>query len=339
MNLSAFAVCIPLLLVLTFVLGGCSASLSLKSITVTPAAGVQTLSAKGQTGQFKATGNFGQTTQDITNAVIWSSSDSSVATVSASGVVTAVNSGRAIITASTTGVPTDLTATSDVKVVIGSTTTPPSDTPVLTSISILPDTGRTSTPGETVQFIAVGKFTGSSSTKDLTNLVTWSSSNVRVATINPAGLATTVADGSTTIIAKAVAANGDAIIGTATFTSGATSSDPVTLPTLTVYRVGNNALAGTVTASYTGPAGTTITPINCGLTSPNAQCTGHFPVGAVVTLTTPNQGATPVFGGWSSNCSTPVLPPVGEGVYSCQITMAGPAAGATVNLTVGAIFD
>src|SRR6202034_113654 len=105
----------------------------------------------------------------------------------------------------------------------------------------------------------------------------------------------------------------------------------VTLPTLTVYKVGATASSATVTASYTLPGGTsTVTGINCSAGASDALCTGSFPVGVTVTLTTPNNGSSPTFGGWSSNCA-----PVSGNPYACTITLAVPPGqtGAIGNVT------
>ena len=69
----------------------------------------------------------------------------------------------------------------------------------LNSISISPD--NPSTPaGTTVQFKATG-YLNDQTSEDITTEVTWSSSNTSVATINSSGLATAIAQGTTTITA------------------------------------------------------------------------------------------------------------------------------------------
>ncbi len=71
---------------------------ALNSITVTPA---NSTVAVGGTQQFTANGLFTDgSTQNITNQVTWSSSNSSVATISSSGVLSALTSGSSVITAS-----------------------------------------------------------------------------------------------------------------------------------------------------------------------------------------------------------------------------------------------
>jgi uncharacterized protein YjdB len=69
----------------------------LVSIAVSaPAAGIPA----GATLQFTATGTYSNgSTRDLTSAVIWSSSDSSIATISPEGLATGVNPGSAVIEA------------------------------------------------------------------------------------------------------------------------------------------------------------------------------------------------------------------------------------------------
>src|SRR4051812_7674149 len=80
---------------------GCSNPSGLDSIQISPA--TQGL-AVGQTAQFSATGTYGNakhlSTQNVTTGVTWTSSAPSVATVSASGLTTAVGAGTTTITAS-----------------------------------------------------------------------------------------------------------------------------------------------------------------------------------------------------------------------------------------------
>src|SRR5450631_2790128 len=81
---------------------GCTSS-QVDSITVTPA--TQSLAA-GKTIQLTAmalVGHAGHPSQNVTNSVSWSSSDTSVATISSTGVATGLSSGSTTITASTSG--------------------------------------------------------------------------------------------------------------------------------------------------------------------------------------------------------------------------------------------
>ena len=81
----------------------------------------------------------------------------------------------------------------------GSGYNPGGGSPSLQSITVTP--GNTSViAGRTQQFSAVGNYSDGSN-KDVTSLATWTSSDVTVATVNGAGLATTLKEGSVTITA------------------------------------------------------------------------------------------------------------------------------------------
>lgn len=115
--------------------------------------------------------------------VTWTSSNTAVATVNASGLVTAVTAGTTTITVKT--VDGNKTATSAITVAA---------IPV-SSVAVSPTTASLYA-GNTQQFSAT------ISPANATNKnVTWSSSNTAVATVNSSGLVTAVAAGSATITA------------------------------------------------------------------------------------------------------------------------------------------
>src|SRR5439155_2357122 len=143
---------------------------------------------------FAATGIYSDlTTQDLTGPVTWSSSDPLVATISDAagslGLGTSVAPGHTTIAASLGGISgnTSLTVTAASLVSI-------EVTPASPSIAL----------GTAQAFTATGTYSDST-TQDLTDRVTWSSSNPLVATIGNAlgllGLGTSVAAGQTTIAA------------------------------------------------------------------------------------------------------------------------------------------
>ncbi|MGD0932599.1 MAG: Ig-like domain-containing protein [Candidatus Korobacteraceae bacterium] len=140
----------------------------------------------GSTTQFTATGTTAVgNTIDVTPGVSWSSSKPAVATVNSAGLLTGVSAGISIINASYQEGSTQTIAT------ITSAT--------LTSIAIAPLSATLSVAG-TQQYTCTGTYSDGTQ-QDLTGVVTWSSSNVGVATISGTGLATGVASGSTTIMA------------------------------------------------------------------------------------------------------------------------------------------
>jgi trimeric autotransporter adhesin len=156
--------------------------------------------------QYRAKGTFVDgSTQDLTTNATWASSPSSVATISNAtlrqGLATGVAPGTASITAvfaSKTGTATLSVTTATIQSITVTTTTP------------------TVAHGATAQFIATGHFSDTS-TVDLTNQVTWSSSNVTVATINSVGQANAASPG-TTMITATFNQNGTQVSGTATLT-------------------------------------------------------------------------------------------------------------------------
>ncbi len=158
---------------------------TLTSIAVTPPN--PTVNA-GVTQQFTATGTYSDgSTQDVTATATWTSSATAAATINAAGLATTVAQGSTTITATLSGVS-------------GSTTlTVPTPSPTLTSVTVTPANPSVNT-GATQQFTATGTYSDGS-TGNVTATVTWTSSAPAVATINAAGLATAVAQGSSTITA------------------------------------------------------------------------------------------------------------------------------------------
>jgi len=147
--------------------------------------------------QFRSIGTFGDgSTQDLTQSASWTSSPASVATVGNSGgtngLATGLTPGTATITALFAG-----------QVGTGTLTV---TNATLNSITITP--ANPSIPlGTSQRFTATGNFSDGS-TQNLTGQVTWTSSNVNVATISASGLANSVSTGTTTITASMSGVNG-----------------------------------------------------------------------------------------------------------------------------------
>lgn len=146
---------------------------------------------KGISEQFIATGVYSDgTRQNLTASATWSSSNPAAATISNSGVATAVGAGTTKITA-TAGIASSsytLTVT----------------TAALNYISITPP-APTVGVGQTRQFTATGTFSDSS-TLDITSNVSWSSNNISIANVNstapaPMGLASGLTPGTVIITA------------------------------------------------------------------------------------------------------------------------------------------
>jgi hypothetical protein len=138
--------------------------------------------------QYTAIGDFsGSFTRDITGEVSWVIENNTVAEVSnaagSEGLVTALSPGETSITANYE----DLSGSGSVVVTDA----------VLTGIEIMPQDAELQV-GITQQFEAAGTFSDNS-VQDITILTAWESSDMNVAAIDNAGLATTLASGSTTI--------------------------------------------------------------------------------------------------------------------------------------------
>jgi hypothetical protein len=164
-----------------------------QAIVITPA---NPYMAVGTAHQLTATAQFPSTTttQDVTSFVTWTTSSAGVATVGDTaglkGHLISVASGTANITASI--------ATGPTSTISGTTMLTVTSTPLVT-ITVAPPNPSIA-PGAPQQFNATGAFQDSS-TQDLTQSVTWSSSNTGVATVDNTGLATAVATGTTTLTA------------------------------------------------------------------------------------------------------------------------------------------
>lgn len=218
---------------LVLIVAGCTNPLVI-SLAVSPT--TQTLPV-GQTAQFTATGTYGHganhptSTQDETNLVTWSSSSPSVATISATGLATAVAPGTTTITASINGFTGLVRATSTLTVTgsgVGTGTTPTSD---VTSITVIPGSQSVAAPGGVATFIPIGtESTGT--TINLTGEVAWASSSSQIATIDSTGTATAVSQGSTTITAVYTNADKTVATGTASFQVLASASEKVTALTI-----------------------------------------------------------------------------------------------------------
>jgi trimeric autotransporter adhesin len=174
--------------------GGDNSSQSeLVSIAVSP---ISPSIAVGATQQFTATGTFtGGGTQNLTSSVTWSSSATGVATIDSAGLATGVSPGSATILASS-------------KPFGGETTLSVEVTRVLVSIVVSPQEASMAT-GATLQFAATGTY-NDGTVGNVTNSVTWTSSETNIATISTGGLATGVSSGGTTITAASGSISGTA---------------------------------------------------------------------------------------------------------------------------------
>lgn len=180
-------------------------------------------------GQFQDSSNQNITEQNITPSVTWRSSNVSVATVSdtpgSAGLVNAIAPGTTTITTTLMGVSGSFTLT----------VTPAT----LVSIDVGFGTGAPIAAGTKQQFMALGSFSDNSN-QNIASSVTWSSSNVSVATVSntlgSTGLVNAIAPGSTTITATLMGVSGSFTLTVVAATNpqgGGSTTSTTTTTTLT----------------------------------------------------------------------------------------------------------
>jgi Big-like domain-containing protein len=118
----------------------------------------------GSTQQMTATGTYNDgSTKTLTSGVVWTSSDPTVATVTAGGLVTGVAAGTATITAQSG----TITGTAAITVALTN----------VTGLTITPTTANVKTNGGTVTFKAFATISGSSTPIDVSAQANWSITN------------------------------------------------------------------------------------------------------------------------------------------------------------------
>jgi len=239
---------------------GCG-SAQVDSLEVTPSAITMAI---GTTAQLTATGVYSHgtspsSTQNLTDQVTWTTASADVATVSATGMVTATGPGVIQITASIKGYTGLLSASATITVSSSGTTSPTSND--ITKLTIIPGSQTVAAPGDTATYTVVGT-TAAGASVNANGLVVWSSSSTGIATVNAStGVVTAVGPGTATITAEYTNADQTVATGTATFTvtgGGASSTDIASVTIIpgaqTVAEPGNTAaysVIGTNTAGQT----------------------------------------------------------------------------------------
>ncbi len=161
---------------------------STMSFTVTPATLISIAFspasptvAAGTSAQVTVTGTYSDgTTQDLTSAARYTSSNPAVATVNASGLITGISQGMDTVTVSAGG------QTSTFTVSVSSA--------VLTSLAVTPTSPADMPKGTTQQFTAIGTYSDGT-TQNLSTLVAWTTSSTATAIIDHNGLATAPVSG------------------------------------------------------------------------------------------------------------------------------------------------
>jgi trimeric autotransporter adhesin len=186
---------------------------SLVSLRVSP--GVASV-IPGASQQFTATGQFSDgSSQVLTTSLTWLTSDTSVASISNTGLANALVAGVVTITAQSGTI--NGTATLNVTGAAAN----------LLSITVAP--AASSIPVDAAQqFSATGSYADGSSS-DLTALVTWKSSSTAVATVDINGIVTGVTSGTTTVSASISGITGSTTLTVNAPTISSISITPVDL--------------------------------------------------------------------------------------------------------------
>jgi hypothetical protein len=214
------------------------------SIAIIP--GSQSVPVPGDTAQFVAIGTTGSgLTENITSLVSWRSSSAQIATITPSGLATAVGQGTTTITAIFTNVDTSVTTATASFAVVGGAAEQ------VTSLTVYPGIQSATALAQQTQFFVLGTEANGLQ-YDVTNQVTWKSSNAAVATIGTGGngtpgLATAVGAGGATFTAIFTNKDGSEVVGSASYT--------VTLGAAQEPLLSINIVPGAVTVSNKGMTG------------------------------------------------------------------------------------
>jgi uncharacterized protein YjdB len=170
-----------------------------------------------QSTQMTATAKDANGTVLTGRTVTWASSDQAIATIDASGKLTAVTAGTATITGTSEG----KSGTSAVTI----------STAAVGSVSVQPQ-GQSIVQGTSLQLTAIVKdqFENVATNR----AVTWSSNNTQVATVTQAGLVTGTGPGTVTITATSEGKSGTTIV----------TVTPIPVASVTIQPPGASAAAG-----------------------------------------------------------------------------------------------
>ena len=291
-------------------IAGCTVPVA--SVTVSPASATV---AAGQSVQLTATPKDANGNALTGRTVTWSSNNTAVAIADVNGNVTAIAPGSATITATSEG-QSGTAAITVTNVPVASVTVTPA------SVSIQ--------QGQTVQLTATPKDANGNALSG--RVVTWSSSNTAVASVNAGGFVTSSAAGSATITATSEGKSGTAAITVASVPVASVTVSPAPANvqvgltvqlTATPKDVNGNPLTGrTITWSSNNTSVATV--------SSSGLVTGVTAGSATITATSEGQSGT-------SAVTVTAAPPPGQCTTSS--TAFQNSAFASQNGSFTALFD
>lgn len=246
-------------------------------------------------------------------AVVWASSNTSVATVDASGLVSALAAGSATITATSEGV-------------IGSTAVSVAN-PVVAGVVIAPRSATVQRGGTLSLSVTITDESGAAVTD---RPPTWTSSNTAVAIVSASGLVTAVSPGTASI---AAALDGKA--DTATITVVAVPVGSVTvLPATVPLTTGQST---TLTATVKDANGTVVTDRPVAWTTSNAAVATVTQAGVVKATGAGTATISATSEGSSGSATVTVTPPVLDHIVITPSSIGNLRAGHSTELSATAI--
>lgn len=226
--------------------GGSAATLT--QVTLTP--NTPPTLAPGGTRQLSASGIFSDgSTAPLSSGLTWTSSAPTVATVSGSGLVTAVAVGTATITVS------DGSKSAAVSVTVAA------QAATLTSIALSEASNAALNVGSTRQITATGTYSDGG-TATLNTGLTWTSGTPATATISSTGLVTAVAAGSTSITASEAGVTSTPLtisVQPVAVTLSTITLSPASVPTIQITGTQQFTATGHYSDGSTAPITTGIT--------------------------------------------------------------------------------
>ncbi len=295
---------------------------ALASIAVTPTSATL---AVGASQQFDAMGTYTDgSTQDVTTLAAWSSSATTVATVSATGLAVGTGQGSTAITASFESV------SASVPISVG--------TANLVSIAVTPNAAAL-TVGGTQQLTATAQYSDGT-TQNVTSSSSWASSNSGILNISGAGLATTTAAGEATITATFGSFTGTSVLIANSATAQASLNTSRHLHSATILETGQILIAGGVNC----PSAGSCTYLNSAeiydpSSSTFTNTTGQLAQARSAPSVLLNNGNVLISGGYfcdsSGNCSSQISAEIynpSAGTFSGAGNMTVPRDGQTMTL-------
>ncbi len=293
-------------------------TIPVNSVALTPSN--PTISTVGNTQQLVATATYNDNSQVVvTNAATYSSSNTAVATVNSTGLVTAVASGNATITATYGG-------TSGTTVVtVGAVT--------VSSLAISPSAPSITAYLGTQQLTVTATYSDAT-TQDVTSAAGYSIDNSAIATVSNAGLLTGVSNGTATVTVtyQGVSATATVTVNMPTVSSLAISPSAKTLAgqNQTVQLAVTATLSDGSTLDVTNSATYTSSNTSSATVSSSGLVTSASPGTAVITAT---------YQGVSSTSTITVTAPTLSSIAISPSTMNFTQPGSTQQLTVTATYS